>query len=62
MIKGFDDAAKECGTYITGGQSVYNTAPMIGGAAIASGLKDDYVLPTGAEPNDVLVLTKPLGT
>jgi selenide,water dikinase len=35
---------------------------MIGGAAIASGLKTDYILPNGAEAGDVLVLTKPLGT
>lgn len=41
---------------------MFNPAPMIGGAAIASGLKDDYVLPTGAKVGDVLVLTKPLGT
>jgi len=38
-----------------------NASPMIGGCAIASGLKSDYIIPNGAEVGDVLLLTKPLG-
>ena len=36
MIKGFQDTADEASTTITGGQSVWNPWPMIGGVAIAS--------------------------
>jgi len=36
MIKGFDDCAKEAGTSVTGGQTVYNPYPMIGGCAMAT--------------------------
>lgn len=34
MIRGFNDAAKEAGTNVTGGQSVQNPWPLIGGAAM----------------------------
>ena len=33
MIRGFDDCAKEAGTKVTGGQSIMNPWPMIGGVA-----------------------------
>ena len=34
MIKGFNDCASEAGTQVTGGQSVMNPWPIIGGTAI----------------------------
>ena len=62
MIRGFDDCAKEAGTKITGGQSIMNPWPMIGGVANVMCLKDEYIRPNLGKPGDVIVLTKPLGT
>lgn len=35
---------------------------MIGGAAIATVPQQSVIMPTGLQPDDLLVLTKPLGT
>ena len=61
MIKGFDDCAKEAKTCVTGGQSVINPYPMIGGCAIATGGVNEFIMPNGAMKGDKLLLTKPLG-
>ena len=61
MIKGFNDVATEANTRVTGGQTVFNASPMIGGCAIASGTKSDFFIPNGALPGDLLIMTKPLG-
>jgi len=34
---------------------------MIGGCAIATPNKNQFIMPTGAKPGDKLILTKPLG-
>ena len=62
MIRGFDDCAKEAGTKITGGQSIMNPWPMIGGVANVMCQKDEYTRPNLGKPGDIIVLTKPLGT
>ena len=62
MIKGFNDKATEAGTKITGGQSVMNPWPMIGGTAFTVLEKFKVVFPNYCEDGDVLVLTKPFGT
>jgi selenide, water dikinase len=62
MIKGFDDTAAEAGTSVTGGQTVLNPWPMIGGTAISVVNDKEYILPNGAENGDIILLTKPLGT
>ena len=36
MVRGFDDCAQAAGTRVTGGQTVFNPWPMIGGAALAA--------------------------
>jgi len=61
IIKGFNDTAKEAGTEVTGGQSVMNPWPIIGGVASAVCTPDEFIMPENAEVGDVLVLTKPLG-
>ena len=33
MIRGLDDCAKEAGTKVTGGQTIMNPWPIIGGVA-----------------------------
>eukprot|EP00827_Trimyema_finlayi_P001065 TRINITY_DN1351_c0_g1_i2.p1 TRINITY_DN1351_c0_g1~~TRINITY_DN1351_c0_g1_i2.p1 ORF type:complete len:225 (+),score=75.63 TRINITY_DN1351_c0_g1_i2:290-964(+) len=62
MISGFQDAAQEAETSITGGQTIFNPFPLIGGVGIAGGGEDDFIRPTGAKESNVIVLTKPLGT
>eukprot|EP01006_Ploeotia_vitrea_P035153 TRINITY_DN65842_c6_g5_i13.p1 TRINITY_DN65842_c6_g5~~TRINITY_DN65842_c6_g5_i13.p1 ORF type:complete len:329 (-),score=203.93 TRINITY_DN65842_c6_g5_i13:246-1232(-) len=62
MIRGFDDLAREAGTEVTGGQSVLNPWPIIGGVAKSICRDNDIIMPRHAVAGDVLVLTKPLGT
>jgi selenide,water dikinase len=45
MMRGFDDCAKDADTKITGGQTVMNPWPMIGGVANVMLHKDEYVRP-----------------
>jgi selenide,water dikinase len=62
MIRGFADAAAEAGTRVTGGQTVLNPWPIIGGIAMAVCGESDMIRPVNAWAGCVLVLTKPLGT
>mmetsp|Transcript_26604 Transcript_26604/g.37471 ORF Transcript_26604/g.37471 Transcript_26604/m.37471 type:complete len:269 (-) Transcript_26604:807-1613(-) len=62
MIEGFQHACAEAQTPITGGQTVLNPWPIIGGVATSIVSKDEYVSSDGAQVGDVVVLTKPLGT
>lgn len=62
MISGFNDCATEAGTLITGGQSILNPWPIIGGVANVVCHEDEYIKVNQGQPGDVLVLTKPLGT
>ncbi len=62
MVRGFRDACTEAETTITGGQTVLNPWPIIGGVATSVVTKDGFISSDGAQPGDVLVLTKPLGT
>jgi len=62
MIRGFDDCATEAGTKITGGQTIMNPWPIIGGVANVVCHESEYVKVNQGQPGDKLVLTKPLGT
>jgi len=62
MIKGFDDLCKEADTQVSGGQTISNPWPMIGGVAKTICKKEDIIMPTSALAGDVIVLTKALGT
>lgn len=62
IIRGFNDKANQAGTKVTGGQSVMNPWPMIGGTAISVVKKDKVKFPNNAKSGDKLILTKPLGT
>eukprot|EP00754_Rhynchopus_humris_P007208 Rhum_TRINITY_DN13372_c0_g1::Rhum_TRINITY_DN13372_c0_g1_i1::g.59606::m.59606 len=42
MLKGFNDLANEADTEVTGGQSVINPWPMIGGVAMSVVHRDDF--------------------
>lgn len=62
MIRGFNDGCKLAYTRCTGGQTIFNPWPLIGGAASTIMKTGSVVRPDNLEPGDVLVLTKPLGT
>jgi selenide,water dikinase len=62
LMRGFNDCVEEAGASVTGGQTVRNPWPMVGGCATATVTEGELVRPGGARPGDVLVLTKPLGT
>lgn len=62
MFEGFQDAASEAETTVTGGQSIMNPWPIIGGAAFSSVGQEEYIHPTNAKIGDSIILTKPLGT
>eukprot|EP01116_Phalansterium_solitarium_P015402 TRINITY_DN339_c1_g1_i2.p2 TRINITY_DN339_c1_g1~~TRINITY_DN339_c1_g1_i2.p2 ORF type:complete len:310 (-),score=146.83 TRINITY_DN339_c1_g1_i2:342-1271(-) len=62
MMRGFNDAALEAGTKVTGGQTVLNPWPIIGGVATSFSFAHEFIRPEQAVAGDVLVLTKPLGT
>ncbi len=62
LIRGFNDTCRAAGTSVTGGQTVSNPWPIIGGVASATVAEREIIRPEGARPGDVLVLTKPLGT
>ena len=61
-IRGFSDAFRDARAEVTGGQTVYNEAPIIGGTAIGVARGEDHYTPRNAQPGDILVLTKPLGS
>jgi selenide, water dikinase len=62
MIRGFNDCASEAETMVTGGQSIMNPWPIIGGVANTMCREDEYIRPNFGRSGDILVLTKPLGT
>jgi len=62
MVRGFREACDEAETTVTGGQTVLNPWPIIGGVATSIVCKNEFVPSDGAQVGDVVVLTKPLGT
>jgi len=62
LIQGFNDKAKEAGSVVTGGQTVQNPWPIIGGVAMTLCKAPEIIMPIGAIEGDVIILTKPLGT
>jgi len=62
MMKGFVDICREAGTDVTGGQTVRNPWPIIGGVAKSVLKEEHFIRPRKSVPGDVLVLTKPIGT
>lgn len=62
MVRGFRDACTEAETSITGGQTVLNPWPIIGGVATSIVAEGEFTPSDGAQVGNVVVLTKPLGT
>jgi selenide, water dikinase len=61
MMKGFAERATLAETRVTGGQTVMNPWPLIGGVAMRVVAESEMVRPTRIVAGDVLVLTKPIG-
>jgi len=62
IIKGFNEMAKEADTEVTGGQTVINEWMIIGGCAMSCCKEENFIRPIHAQIDDVIILTKPLGT
>ena len=60
MLQGFADQCREVDAPVVGGHTIMNPWPILGGCV--TGFAEQYVTVGGAEPGDVLYLTKPLGT
>ena len=62
MIKGYNDLCLKAGLHVSGGQTVKNPWPIIGGVTQTICKDQDIILPINAKEGDVIILTKPLGT
>lgn len=62
LIRGFNATARTAKTNVTGGQTVMNPWPIIGGVAMSVRTNAEFIRPVNAQVGNVLVLTKPLGT
>jgi len=62
ILQGAQVVAEEAGITILGGHTVDDTEPKFGMAVTGTVHPDKIVRNFGAQPEDVLVLTKPLGT
>jgi selenide,water dikinase len=62
VLRGGQDVAREAGAFVLGGHSVDDPEPKYGMVAIGDVHPDRIVTLAGAQPGDVLVLTKPIGT
>src|SRR5690606_14187116 len=62
VMRGMADKVREAGAVIAGGHTIQDQEPKVGLAVIGLGHPDRLLVKGGAQPGDVLVLTKPLGT
>jgi selenide,water dikinase len=61
MLKGLNGFCREMNIPLTGGHTIRNPWPIIGGAATGISDIDTIIYTRGAQPGDLLFLTKPLG-
>ncbi len=61
ILKGMNDFMVRFGVSITGGQTITNPCPVIGGVCLGVAHPRHLVYSTGARPGDAVLLTKPLG-
>jgi cysteine desulfurase len=62
ILKGASDKAAEAGIPIIGGHTIDDTEPKFGLAVTGIIHPDKILKNSGAQPGDVLILTKPIGT
>ncbi|TFG34734.1 selenide, water dikinase SelD [Candidatus Thorarchaeota archaeon] len=61
VLQGMNGFMKNLGARLSGGQTITNPCPVFGGIALGVTHPRNLVYSRGAKPNDVVVLTKPLG-
>ncbi len=61
IIRGAAEKAKEAGVVIAGGHTIQDTEPKFGLVVIGMVETQQILTKAGVQPNDVLILTKPLG-
>lgn len=62
ILRGGADAVREAGAHIVGGHTIDDPEPKYGLAVFGTALPDKVIRNKGAQPGDLLYLTKPLGT
>lgn len=62
MLRGGADKAKEAGIHVVGGHTIADSEPKCGYAVVGVVHPQKIWKNVGAQPGDLLVLTKPLGT
>lgn len=62
ILKGASDKASEAGIPIIGGHTVEDTEPKFGMAVTGTINPDNILRNSNAQPGDILILTKPIGT
>lgn len=62
ILRGGAEAARKAGAVVAGGHTVLDPEPKYGLAVIGTINPRDLVTKGGAEPGDVLIITKPIGT
>lgn len=62
ILRGGSDKAKEAGISIAGGHTIDDNEPKYGLVVMGLVHPDRIMTNSGAEPGDVLILTKPIGT
>lgn len=62
VMRGAGEKVREAGAVIAGGHTIQDQEPKVGLAVVGIGHPDKLFIKGGAQPGDVLVLTKPLGT
>ena len=62
VMRGAAEKVREAGAVIAGGHTIQDKEPKVGLAVIGTAHPDELLIKGGAQPGDVLVLTKPLGT
>ena len=62
ILQGAQDKAKEAGIFVIGGHSIEDTEPKYGMVVVGSAHPEKIWKNVGLQKDDVLILTKPIGT
>ena len=62
IMRGMAEKVREAGAVIAGGHTIKDDEPKVGLAVVGLGHPEKFLTKASAQPGDVLVLTKPLGT
>lgn len=62
IFRGLSDVVKEAGAVIAGGHTIQDEEPKVGLVVLGFANEGELLTKSGAQPGDVLVLTKPIGT